>query len=111
MSLCSSGLRLLDHNRKMSDLARRTNRALLGVELMLRIIAAVFLLIVSIPARADYENRMIGKWVASAKKDRFGEGGTFIAGYQAGWKPRGIVRTTLASHIESVTDSTYPSGN
>jgi hypothetical protein len=36
-----------------------------------------------VPAQAtalhDYEGRIIGKWMTSAKLDRFGDGGTFIA--------------------------------
>jgi hypothetical protein len=31
------------------------------------------------PVRADYEGRIIGNWMTSAKEDRFGDGGTFIA--------------------------------
>lgn len=30
-------------------------------------------------ARADYEGREIGNWVVSAKEDRFGDGGTYLA--------------------------------
>ena len=31
------------------------------------------------PIRADYEGRMIGNWLTSAKEDRFGDGGTYVA--------------------------------
>jgi hypothetical protein len=31
------------------------------------------------PALADYEGRIIGRWMVSAKLDRFGDGGTFVA--------------------------------
>jgi hypothetical protein len=31
------------------------------------------------PQRTDYEDRLIGNWLVSAKQDRFGDGGTFIA--------------------------------
>jgi hypothetical protein len=31
------------------------------------------------PLRSDYEGRMIGNWMTSAKEDRFGDGGTFVA--------------------------------
>lgn len=31
------------------------------------------------PSFADYENRAFGSWLASAKSDRFGEGGTYFA--------------------------------
>jgi hypothetical protein len=30
-------------------------------------------------ARADYEGKLIGNWLTSAKEDRFGDGGTFTA--------------------------------
>ncbi len=30
-------------------------------------------------ARADYEGREIGEWIVSAKEDRFGDGGTYLA--------------------------------
>ncbi|MCG6203668.1 hypothetical protein LPW26_03380 [Rhodopseudomonas sp. HC1] len=30
-------------------------------------------------ARADYDERVIGDWAASAKEDRFGDGGTYVA--------------------------------
>jgi hypothetical protein len=31
------------------------------------------------PVHADYDDRMIGNWLISAKQDRFGDGGTFVA--------------------------------
>jgi len=31
------------------------------------------------PAVADYDGRLIGNWLVSAKHDRFGDGGAFIA--------------------------------
>jgi hypothetical protein len=31
------------------------------------------------PLRADYEQRVVGNWITSAKEDRFGDGGTFVA--------------------------------
>jgi hypothetical protein len=31
------------------------------------------------PIHADYDGRLIGNWLTSAKEDRFGDGGTFIA--------------------------------
>jgi len=31
------------------------------------------------PVHADYDDRMIGNWLVSAKQDRFGDGGTFVA--------------------------------
>jgi hypothetical protein len=31
------------------------------------------------PVRADYEGRIVGNWITSAKEDRFGDGGAFIA--------------------------------
>jgi hypothetical protein len=31
------------------------------------------------PIHADYDGRMVGNWLTSAKEDRFGDGGTFIA--------------------------------
>ncbi|OKO69887.1 hypothetical protein [Bradyrhizobium sp. NAS96.2] len=43
------------------------------------LLAAVIALIAAMPARADYQNRLIGNWLVSAEEDRFGDGGTFIA--------------------------------
>jgi hypothetical protein len=31
------------------------------------------------PGPTDYEDRMIGRWMVSAKRDRFGDGGSFVA--------------------------------
>lgn len=31
------------------------------------------------PVRTDYERRIVGNWLTSAKEDRFGDGGTFTA--------------------------------
>jgi hypothetical protein len=35
--------------------------------------------VTAVPLRGDYDGRMIGNWMTSAKEDRFGDGGTFVA--------------------------------
>jgi hypothetical protein len=33
----------------------------------------------TVAKRTDYEDRVIGRWIVSAKQDRFGDGGSFVA--------------------------------
>jgi hypothetical protein len=45
----------------------------------IKLLIAVAAIAAAAPARADYQNRLIGNWHVSAEEDRFGDGGTFIA--------------------------------
>ncbi len=53
---------------------------MLGGEMTrIKLVIAAIALVAATPARADYQNRIIGNWLVSAEEDRFGDGGTFIA--------------------------------
>jgi hypothetical protein len=83
-------------------------RVILGELAMIKVIvSALLLVVISLPARADYVGRIIGRWMVSATEDRFGDGGTFVAATQSSsyvLAVRCIQKTLSIGHVDGGDD-------